>query len=404
MIRNNSKRDSVLLFGTHITALGTLRCLRHAGHRVQVATVTLPFIRASRHYKEVGGGQGLLHNDETERLEDWLTQSDLGGRVLFPCSDDWVTAIADLPDELRYDHPSSIPPGAALRRLIDKSNLAHLGQELQIPQPLSWRLSSRTDLPAESEVVYHECFLKPLHSQQFFRRFGVKAFMLSSRVDAVEKLDRCREAGLPVILQRYVLGPPSNHYFVDGFMDRNGRICAMIARRRLRMYPLDFGNSSYMTSVEINEVGPMREHLIKLLEHVKYRGIFSAELKRDERDGELKLIEVNTRAWAYIQFALNCGINVAEMAVRDARGLPIEQIPRAKIGKSMKILPHDFDAARSAVKAGDIGWLTVILQWFKARSDLFCWNDPLPWVVQRYKEVSSFLRNRLSKALGLRAA
>jgi predicted ATP-grasp superfamily ATP-dependent carboligase len=174
----------------------------------------------------------------------------------------------------------------------------------------------------------------------------------------------------------------------------------MIARQRLRMYPLDFGDSSYMTSVNLNEVDPVPGHLTRLLKHVNYRGIFSAEFKRDERDGELKLIEVNTRAWAYIQFSMMCGANVAGMAVADALNEPIKNIPDSYVRRSMKIFPKDLKAARSAVRSGEICRMSVIRQWLSARSSIFSWGDPVPWIVQRYDDISNSLRRRLRPLFG----
>jgi predicted ATP-grasp superfamily ATP-dependent carboligase len=334
----------------------------------------------------------LLADSETDQLADWLANIPLERAVLFPCSDEWVAAIGNLPDDLQSRFPSSIPPKWALDQLIDKAKLERLGSELNLSRPRSWMLERPEDLPPDSEVPFDECFLKPLHSQQFHRRFGVKAFAVTSRADAIEKLGRCHDSGIPMILQQYVLGPASSHYFIDGFVDRNGRLCAMTARQRLRMYPLDFGDSSYMTSVELGSVEPVPEELTRLFAHLQYRGIFSAEYKRDERDGRLKLIEVNTRAWAYIEFALLCGVNVAEMEVADALAQPVSEIRYSQIGRSMKMFPKDLLAANAAVKAGNLSWLTVLKQWLSARSSLYRWDDPVPWVVQRFDDARLLAR------------
>ena len=47
----------------------------------------------------------------------------------------------------------------------------------------------------------------------------------------------------------------------------------------------------------------------RFLESIGYRGIGSAEFKRDERDGELKLIELNPRYWQQAALAERCGVN-----------------------------------------------------------------------------------------------
>ena len=54
-----------------------------------------------------------------------------------------------------------------------------------------------------------------------------------------------RRRGLDVMLQEYIPGPPTCHYMVEGFVDRIGRPVARFVRQRLRMFPPDFGDSTY---------------------------------------------------------------------------------------------------------------------------------------------------------------
>ena len=78
------------------------------------------------------------------------------------------------------------------------------------------------------------------------------------RVPTIEEARRrLREiiaAGMSVVLQEYIPGPCSEHHFVDGYVDRAGRVKALFARRRLRIYPPDFGNSTAMVSIPLDEV------------------------------------------------------------------------------------------------------------------------------------------------------
>ena len=89
------------------------------------------------------------------------------------------------------------------------------------------------------------------------------------------------------------------------------------------MFPTDFGNSTYLISVPLERLSPAMESLERILRAVHYRGIFSAEFKRDHRDGKFKILEINARPWWYIGFAIDSGVNVVEMAYRDALGLPV---------------------------------------------------------------------------------
>src|SRR5438046_2545616 len=81
------------------------------------------------------------------------------------------------------------------------------------------------------------------------------------------------------VLQEDVPGPVTSHYFVDGFVDRDGRVLARFARRRLRMWPPYFGNNSYIVSIPLADVEDAVTMLERLLAGLRYRGIFSAEFK-----------------------------------------------------------------------------------------------------------------------------
>ena len=125
--------------------------------------------------------------------------------------------------------------------------------------------------------------------------------------------------GLDVMLQEYIPGPPTCHYMVEGFVDRIGRPIARFVRQRLRMYPPDFGDSTYMVSVPLDRVRGAIESLDRLFAHLSYRGVFEAEFKYDDRDGQFKLLEVNARPWYFIGFAAECGVDLFVRGVR-ARG------------------------------------------------------------------------------------
>jgi predicted ATP-grasp superfamily ATP-dependent carboligase len=146
-------------------------------------------------------------------------------------------------------------------------------------------------------------FLKPRDTLAFQRRYGVKALAFETRAQAAALVRDAGRAGLQLVLQEHVPGPPDRHYFLDGFVDRAGVVRACIVSRRMRMFPTDFGDGSYGVSVGPDEVGPAMEVLRQLLGALRYRGVFDAEFKYDERDGLFKLLEVNTRPYTYVGFA-----------------------------------------------------------------------------------------------------
>jgi D-aspartate ligase len=312
--------------------------------------------------------------------------------VLIPCSDLWVRTVAGLPVAIRSRYPTSIASLEAVDILIDKNRFRDALARLGLPHPTTHMLRSEKDLDRVPESVLRSSFLKPVSSQEFFARFGVKGFRISGKPEALHALARCEEVGLKMMLQEYIPGPPTNHYFIDGFVDRGGVVRARFARRRLRMSPADFGNSTIMESVPVADVGTGAATLDTLFESLQYRGIFSAEFKRDERNGVINLIEVNARPWWYVEFAARCGVNVCKLAVQDALEERITTIDRYALGRRCVFPYYDLDAVRAEVHAGRLSLAAGVRSWVGAYQPVFRWSDPLPALSEVARVISRQLK------------
>jgi predicted ATP-grasp superfamily ATP-dependent carboligase len=183
-----------------------------------------------------------------------------------------------------------------------------------------------------------------------------------------------------MMLQEYVPGPPGNHYFIDGFIDQRGIVRALFARRRLRMNPPDFGNSTLMMSVPPAAVSEAGAILQTLLSHLRYRGIFSAEFKRDEITGVFNIIEVNARPWWYVEFAARCGVNVCAMALADALGERVDTVSAYAVGRRCVFPYYDLDAVREELRTGKTNLVGWARSWLGAQQPVFRWSDPAPAV------------------------
>jgi predicted ATP-grasp superfamily ATP-dependent carboligase len=380
-------KTSILALGTGITLLGVMRALAESGAEVVALPDVDPMSRRSRWYRAAPSLVGVTPGTLAARLETLPSPT-----VLIPCSDAWVRAVATLSPTLRQRFPTSVAPLEAVDLLIDKSRFRAALERLGVPHPRTQTLSGPADLDRLPDAVIANSFLKPVGSQEFFARFAVKAFMTTGRLDMREKLATATGEGFEMMLQEYVPGPPSSHYFVDGFVDRNGVFRARFARRRLRMNPPDFGNSTLMVSVPLSEVAQASDTLDTLFADIRYRGIFSAEFKRDARDGTFKLIEVNARPWWYVEFAARCGVNVCELAVQDALGEKVSTITEYQAGRVCVFPYYDLAAARVDRSAGRLSALDWMRSWVGSYQPVFRWSDPLPAA----GEVAQILRRRFT--------
>jgi predicted ATP-grasp superfamily ATP-dependent carboligase len=198
------------------------------------------------------------------------------------------------------------------------------------------------------------------------------------------------------MLQEYVPGPPTNHYFVDGYRSKDGCNTQFLARQRLQMSPPDFGNSTDMKTVALSEVGNSLETLIRFFEHTGFYGIFSAEFKRDTRDGQFKILEINGRPWWFIDYADRCGLHVSSAAYADALGLEIPAYKPYKLNKRGTYPSHDVEAYHRSSKRSVVRFTILVFNWMRSYQPIFCWSDPMPALVNFCRMLGTAMRRRIS--------
>jgi D-aspartate ligase len=383
----------VLILGRGLTALGAVRCLGRQGVPLYITGARVGVITRSRWYRTLPeeGPHEFSEEDLGSRLEELTVER----MVLLPCSDAWAMAVSRLKAELATRFPSSVAPPGTLRQLVDKSVFAETLAGLGLPHPRTVVLRDEAALEEVPDDRLGGFFLKPHQSPAFAELYGAKALRFRDRPDALRLLRDASSRGLTVMLQEFIPGPPTHHVFVEGFVDRRGRICGLLARRRVRMFPEEFGNSTFCTSIPLLEVSGAVETITRLLAEIGYRGVFSAEFKLDERDGLFKVLEVNARPWWYVDFAARCGVDVCGMAYRDALGAEIEPVTTYQVGRRC-ILPHlDWASGLAERRKRAVSGWSLLRSWVGAYQPMFCWRDPVPGIVDYSSWIVREARRRL---------
>ena len=379
-----------VVVGSGLGALGALRLLRRAG----IPTFSIPAVPShesrSRWAQRLPGSGATL---ASASLPEILASCSLEHAALIACSDAVLSAIAQLPEPLSRRFPSSTPQPQAVAALARKDQFAILLDALDVPRPTTLVIDDPSDLERFADLQFTHLFLKPVDSASFMRSYGVKACRVRDMNDARAQLAKLSGDGHRVVVQEYVAGPGSNHYLIDGFIDAGGTVRALFARRRLRMYPPDFGDSTHMVSVPLSEVAPAVESLRTILAAVGYRGIFSGEFKRDERDGLFKILEVNARVWIYVEFAGRCGVDVCTMSYQDALGLPISAPLHYRTGVRLVSPYLDLAAVRYAWRRGEMSAGAWLRSWAGAQQPAFNLSDPVPAIAD-WADVSRKLLRR----------
>ncbi len=374
-----------LVVGSGLSVLGAVRLLGRAGVHAYVFGV--PQIeRHSRWYRPAPGYD--MKAATPGQLAAYLSECPLERAALIPASDAAVRAIAMLPLQLRERFPASVPSLEIADQLCDKALFGKLLETVGVPGPLTRRVDALTDLAALPDGVFDGAFLKPTDSARFMARFGIKGLRVVSREDAVTKAGPALAEGIGLVLQEYVPftrdptgeGPRGDHVLIDGFVDRTGTIRGMFARRRLRMFPLDFGNTTYMVSIPLREVPGPADALRRLVAHLGHRGIFSGEFKQDPRDGRYKLLEINSRVWWFVEYAGRCGLDVCAMSYLDALEERLDTVIDYRLGAKFVHAHYDYHAVRAMHRQGRLGLVAATRSWLGAQEPFFNWTDPLPAV------------------------
>ena len=371
-------RLPVIVMGAHIAALGALRVLARQGIETFVIDDTDDVITRSRWFRPTR--PTLAETADPRVLERALRRIDLPGAVLLPCSDQWTQAVAGLPDDLRARFPASLSSAETIASFVDKEQFAALTERLDLPRPRTIRITSPADLDrmAEADASAEAWFLKPTESQRHNRRFGTKGAFVTSLAEAAQHVRTASEAGISFLLQEWIPGDPSATVLVDGFVDRYGHLAALVARRRVRMYPARLANTCCGVTIPIAEVADAVETMRTIVGAVSFRGMFNAEFKFDARDGRHKIIEVNPRPFWFIAQIADVGIDLAHMAYLDALELPVPTVRSYRLGRYSTYELVDAKAIGDAWRRGRSADGSIARSWLSGDRALFWFSDPRP--------------------------
>jgi predicted ATP-grasp superfamily ATP-dependent carboligase len=115
------------------------------------------------------------------------------------------------------------------------------------------------------------------------------------------------------VIQEYI---PGDGYGLFALFDR-GRERAIFMHRRVREYPVTGGAS---TAAESIYDGALRDLGVGLLRDLRWHGVAMVEFKRDRRDAQFKLMEVNPKFWGSLDLSIAAGVDFPWLAVKMALG------------------------------------------------------------------------------------
>ncbi len=353
--RSSSRTPGALVIGGDYQGLGIARSLGRRGIPVAVLDDEISIARSSRYVQQSLRVPTLRSTEDTiEALHDAARCFGLDGWVLFPTREETVAAVAQNRDELARTFRVPTPSWETVRIAWDKRLTYQVAARLGIDAPRCWFPRSESDL---SEIACDRpVIIKPAIKEHFFYATGAKAWRADNPVELLQKY-RQAAAIIPadeVIIQELVPGDGSRQLAYCAFVKDGEPVGTMTVVRR-RQHPSDFGRAS--TFVETVDLPELEGPSLRLLRAMNYYGLVELEFKRDERDGVVKLLDVNARTWGYHGLGPAAGVDFPAMLHHDQMGLPVHPC-RARAGVRWARLATDVpnavrDISRRQLRAGD---------------------------------------------------
>jgi D-aspartate ligase len=372
--------------GLSATGIALARSLGRAG--IDVVGVSSDDNPPSAHSRLFRYRRGPSLRRTEEALAFYKELADeLGERpVLLPTGDPAVLFLSSFRHELEQGFRFFIPPAHELERITSKRAFAQLALELELPLPRTILPNDRIELESLADGLRFPCVVKPEYTELWrspaARAAGLataKALPLADREELLETYDRLAAVNNRLLVQETVQGPDENHFEYHALIDPNGRLRAEFAGRKLRLAPPHYGMGTYVESVDIREVKEVGWFVFSRL---GYCGMGHLDLKRDERNGELFLFELNPRFSVWTGLDIACGIDFAYYYYLTCIGEDYEAPTSYAIGKRWLNLETDRVSMRTYSQDGTWSrprWLLSL-----ARASvwaLFAFDDPMPsWV------------------------
>ena len=291
---------------------------------------------------------------------------------------------------------------SVLQTIANKKLQYRLAAKLGIPIPKTLSVEDGTSIEAVAEETDYPCVIKPASSHRWrsYRQQAAVAGMTKLAVadsprQLVQLYQEMSRSGVQMLVQELIPGDDSCLYGLSTYLDRASRPLGSVTHRKLRQWPVDHGVACLQATVWEPEVAKLG---LKFLQGMGYQGSAHVEFKRDSRDGQFKLIEVNPRSGASQQLRVDAGVDFPYIAYRDALGEPVQPVEGFKSGVKWINLGYDIKAFLQYRREGKLTFTSWLASIKDARSyAYFAWDDLAPFL-----RVTGGLLAELARSLGRR--
>lgn len=382
MREHSRRRDGVgaLVIGGDHPGLAIARSLGRRGIPVCILEDKHSISAYSRYASRVLRVKNL--RDEQSTIEAVLQvghRYDLQDWVLFPTRDENVMAFSRHRERLAEFFRVTTPGWESIRWAWDKNNTYKLAGQLDIPAPRTWNIQSVEELPALFSKL--PLAIKPAIKENFFYATGAKAW----RAETPEQLRDLFEAAAKkikiseIMIQEIIPGYGECQLSYCAFF-RDGSAHSSLVAKRLRQHPREFGRAA--TYVETADLPEVEELSLRFLRAINFYGLAEVEFKRDPRDHQYKLLDVNARAWGFHGLGQAVNVDFPYLLFADQLNYDVEPC-KGRAGVGWLRLLTDLPVALSEMLRGSLSMSAYIQSIRRTKVEsVFCLKDPLPFAAE----------------------
>jgi D-aspartate ligase len=383
-----------LVIGGDYRGLGIVRSLGRRGIEVWVAQRGDVLAGCSRYARGRLPWPDGAESDQTDFLLGVARAKGWGGWVLFPTAEDTAWLIARNHRALGAQYRLTTSPWDEYRCAADKRVAYERASALGIDTPRTWRPTCieevarlAIDLPA---------IVKPALRITRNELTDVKAWRVDSRAELLARYAQaCTLLPAHWVMIQEIIPGGGEHQLAFAATCRDGEVLGWVAARRARQFPTDFGRfSTFVETIDHPELAHAGQRLVADL---RLTGLIEIEFKEDPRDGRLKLLDVNARAWGWHALGRAAGVDFAHLAWRAAQGGQI-QPTQGRAGVRWVWLTTDLPMSARELLAGRLQ-LRAYLRSLRPPivGAIAASDDPLPLVLDAPLLALRLLRRRLHR-------
>ncbi len=350
----------VIVAGAYITGIVLMRAL----HRRGVRTFCVD-CHANRPGFHTVYGKGYLCPNPDEKPHEWVRfmiglVKEIGVQpVIIPSSDQFVTAIADHAEELGNYFIFCRSSVALQGLLATKKRQYDVAGTHGLPVPRTQFVSSLEEVREFGASNRPPYILKPLHFREWkvlertHPLFEKKLVVADSRQILEESYQLASRINPEMVVQEMIMGPDTAKLVYLSCYDQKGKRIASCMVRQVRTDPIYFGSASVVEPVSDPEADRLCDEFLR---NIGYAGLCEIELKRDSRDGQVKMIEANPRYSVTADAAPYAGVDLGWVHYLDLIGQPVEEVrPESRDFRHI-VLQRDLATIGSYRREGLLSW------------------------------------------------